>query len=105
VARSSVEASRAAGDTGISDEERWQAQRPYLDELMSGGDIPLLSRVGAAGGFEGSAERTFGFGLERILDGIEALIEALIEARRRPDEPDRPPTSPFARSRRPGGER
>jgi hypothetical protein len=101
VARSSVEASRAAGDTGISDEQRWQAQRPYLDELMSGGDIPLLSRVGAAGGFEGSAERTFGFGLERILDGIEALIEAC----RGPDEPDRPPTSPFARSRRPGGER
>ena len=75
LARSSVEASRAAGDTGISDEQWWLAQRPYLDELMAGGDIPLLSRVGEAGGFEGPQDRSFEFGLERILDGIEALID------------------------------
>jgi AcrR family transcriptional regulator len=76
VARSSVEASRAAQDTGISDEEWWLAQRPYLDELMAGGEIPLLSRVGAAGGFAGPPDRSFEFGLARILDGIEALIAA-----------------------------
>jgi AcrR family transcriptional regulator len=74
LARTSVEASRAERDTGVSDEEWWLAQRPYLDELMSGGGVPLLSRVGAAGGFEGSPDRGFEFGLARILDGVEALI-------------------------------
>jgi AcrR family transcriptional regulator len=76
LARTSVEASRAERDTGVSDEEWWLAQRPYLDELMAGGDIPLLSRVGEGGGFEGSQDRGFEFGLQRILDGIEALIAA-----------------------------
>jgi AcrR family transcriptional regulator len=76
LARTSVEASRAERDTGISDEEWWLAQRPYLDELMAGGAIPLLSRVGEGGGFEGSPNRGFEFGLQRILDGIEALIVA-----------------------------
>jgi AcrR family transcriptional regulator len=76
LARTSVEASQAARDTGISDEEWWLAQRPYLDELMSGGDVPLLSRVGEQGGFEGPQDRSFEFGLQRVLDGIEALIAA-----------------------------
>jgi hypothetical protein len=43
---------------------------------MAGGAIPLLSRVGEGGGFEGSQDRGFEFGLQRILDGIEALIVA-----------------------------
>jgi AcrR family transcriptional regulator len=74
LARTSVEASRAERDTGVSDEDWWLAQRPYLDELMSGGAIPLLSRVGEHGGFAGPQDRSFEFGLQRVLDGIEALI-------------------------------
>ena len=79
-ARSSVEASQAARDTGVSDEDWWEAQRPYLDEVLTGSQYPMLTRVSDAGGFEGPQDRSFEFGLQRILDGLEALIEARRDA-------------------------
>src|SRR6185312_9499499 len=74
LARSSVEASQAASDTGVSDEDWWLAQRPYLDEVLAGTGSPMLARVAAAGGFEGPQGRSFEFGLRRVLDGLDVLI-------------------------------
>jgi AcrR family transcriptional regulator len=74
LARSSVEASQAASDTGVSDADWWAAQEPYLAQAMVGEQNPMLGKVADAGGFDGPQERSFEFGLQRILDGLEALI-------------------------------
>jgi Tetracyclin repressor-like, C-terminal domain len=38
--------------------------------------FPLLWKVGAAGVFDQNEDAFFEFGLQRVLDGIEALVEA-----------------------------
>jgi AcrR family transcriptional regulator len=76
LARSSLEASQAENDTGVSDEEWWRLQRPYLDEVLAGEQNPMLGLVAEAGGFEGPTDRSFEFGLQRILDGIGALVDS-----------------------------
>lgn len=75
LARSSVEASRAASDTGVSDEEWWAAQEPYMRDIWAGDRYPRLARVADDGGFEGGSERSFEFGLECILDGIQGMLD------------------------------
>lgn len=76
LARSSVEASQAASETGVSDAEWWAAQEPYLAAAMAGAENPMLGKVADDGGFDGPSDRSFEFGLQRILDGMEALISA-----------------------------
>ena len=53
---------------------------PLLAEVVDAQRYPLASRVGtAAGEAQGGAydaERAFAFGLERLLEGLEALIRA-----------------------------
>ncbi len=80
LARTSVEASSAAAETGVSDDEWWAAQEAYLGEALAGERNPMLGRVAAGGGFDGPRDRSFEFGLQRLLDGLEALI-----ATRQPD--------------------
>jgi AcrR family transcriptional regulator len=79
--------------TGVSDDEWWNARQPLLDEL-SGDEwpdrYPVSSRLGEEHAFEQpdrdpadttpyllrDALDTFEFGLQRLLDGIEAYIDA-----------------------------
>jgi AcrR family transcriptional regulator len=64
-----------AGD----DEAWWEAAGPLLAQAMDAERYPLAVRVGAAAGAaQGAAfdpERAYAFGLERVLDGLAALIE------------------------------
>jgi AcrR family transcriptional regulator len=76
LARTSVEASQAATETGVSDEDWWEAQRPYLDAALAGEENPMLGRVAEAGGFAGPQDRSFEFGLRCVLDGLAARIAA-----------------------------
>ena len=66
--------------TGMSDEEWWAANGPVLARVLDPDDYPTASRVGsAAGAAQGgaySAEHAWEFGLERVLDGLAALIDA-----------------------------
>lgn len=65
-----VEAARAERGTGVSDEEWWGAR----DTLFAHFDrYPTLTRLWETGGF--GQPDSFGFGLARVLDGIELLIE------------------------------
>ncbi|GAA4967726.1 TetR/AcrR family transcriptional regulator [Actinoplanes utahensis] len=77
-ARSSILARRAAEESGISDAEWWEATAPVLERVMTPGAYPLSGRVGTAAGQEynavGDPARSFRFGLERLLDGVEALL-------------------------------
>lgn len=65
--------------TGQSDAEWWQTTGPVLDQVMGGGgQFPLGGRVGTAAGTQHNATldpvHALEFGLDRIIDGIAALI-------------------------------
>lgn len=77
-ARGAVEAAQAESQTGMTDEQWWTAHAPFLSRIADTTRFPTASRVGQATGEElGSAyspEHAFEFGLQRVLDGIEALV-------------------------------
>ncbi|MEO3828930.1 TetR/AcrR family transcriptional regulator [Actinomadura sp. B10D3] len=79
-ARVSVNAAEAERRSGISDLEWWEATAPLLAELVDEADYPIGTRVGTAAGQEYNAavapRRAFEFGLARVLDGIEVLINS-----------------------------
>jgi AcrR family transcriptional regulator len=77
-ARGAVEAAEALARTGISDQQWWQTYGPLLSNVLDPARYPTAVRVGSAAGAEYSAAhdpaRSFRFGLQRIIDGIEAFI-------------------------------
>ena len=77
-ARRSLEAALAERRTGQSDQAWWEARTPILERLIEPGAYPVAGRVGQAAGEAHNAayapEHTFWFGLQRILDGVEALV-------------------------------
>ncbi|MFD1152541.1 TetR/AcrR family transcriptional regulator [Saccharothrix hoggarensis] len=79
-ARVAVEAAQVEQRTGLTDEQWWQAAAPYLAKVFDPERFPTAARVGAAAGeAHGTAydgEHAFTFGLERVLDGIEALVRS-----------------------------
>jgi AcrR family transcriptional regulator len=79
-ARRSIENAEAERRTGLTDQQWWSAHAPLLAEFVGSGRYPTASRVGtAAGQAHGSAydpRHAFEFGLQRVLDGIEAFIRS-----------------------------
>jgi len=77
-AHGAVEAAQAQARTGVSDQQWWQTYGPLLADVLDPARYPTALRVGAAAGAEyGAAHdpaRSFKFGLQRIIDGIEAFI-------------------------------
>ena len=63
----------------MSELEWWEKFQPLLAKVFDAERFPTATRVGAAAGEEFQAasapRRTFMFGLERLLDGVEALIQ------------------------------
>jgi AcrR family transcriptional regulator len=76
-----VQASAVAAQdsAGADDQAWWEAAGPLLAQAMDAERYPLAVRVGAAAGAAQQAafdaERAYAFGLERVLDGLAALIE------------------------------
>ena len=79
-AQFAVDAAQAEQSTGKSDLEWWEEFGPQLARVSDGSTFPTASRVGQAAGevyqAAHSPEHTFEFGLARILDGVELLIQA-----------------------------
>jgi AcrR family transcriptional regulator len=79
-ARRSVEVTEGEKRTGKTDDEWWMANQPLLEKVFDPNLYPTASRVGpAAAEAYGSAydpEYAFEFGLQRILDGVEALVRS-----------------------------
>ena len=80
VARASVEASQAEHRTGMTDDEWWSANAPLLEKVFDPDRYPTAARVGPVAGaaYEAAYDPDFAFefGLQRILDGVEALVRA-----------------------------
>jgi len=74
-ARTSVDARRTARQSGMSDAEWWEINAPVLERVMPLDAYPISGRVGQVAGQEynavGDPERSFRFGLDCILDGLE----------------------------------
>jgi AcrR family transcriptional regulator len=87
-ARGAVEAAQAPARTGETDDEWWMKRAPILDRqleaAMAAGRLRALAAAAADGAFDqppGGASYTlqraveeFEFGLERVLDGVEAFM-------------------------------
>lgn len=76
--RGEVNQAQAKQQTGLSELEWWEKMQPLLAKVYDPERFPTATRVGAAAGEEFQAaaapQRTFAFGLKRLLDGVEALI-------------------------------
>lgn len=83
-ARVARAASLAERRTGLTDDQWWAAQAALLDELIDPARYPLADRVGTAAtiAYQGlwDPDHAFQFGLERVLDGIAALIASRQDA-------------------------
>lgn len=79
-ARRSVEAAQAVRASGKTDLEWWESYAPLLAKIADTERFPLATRVGTAAGEEyqaaSSPEHAFEFGLRRVLDGINTLVES-----------------------------
>jgi hypothetical protein len=63
----------------MNDEQWWSINAPLLTRVLDSSAYPTAVRVGAAAGAaHGSAynpDHAYEFGLQRVLDGLGALIE------------------------------
>ena len=66
--------------SGMTDGQWWRTHGPILATLVRESDYPIASRVGSAVGREHRAvypaEHAFAFGLERVLDGVQVLVDS-----------------------------
>jgi AcrR family transcriptional regulator len=78
-ARSAAEAAAVRQDSEMSEEQWWAANAPLLTRVFDQNRYPTASRVGAAAGAAHGAayspDHAYHFGLQRILDGLGALID------------------------------
>lgn len=79
-APASQEASAEARDwrAEVTEQEWWDAAAPALERVYDAAALPLATRIGQAAGEANQSahepDHGLAFGLERILDGIAALI-------------------------------
>lgn len=67
--------SQARQDTGMTPEEWMASNEPRMEAIQTTGAYPILSTLFGKDDFDLELDTLFEFGLERMLDGVEALIE------------------------------
>ena len=72
-ARSAVEAIQVVQDTGVTEGQWWSERSQFWEEIFDVESFPTMTAVWEAGGFE-EPEDDFEFGLQRVLDGVETLV-------------------------------
>jgi AcrR family transcriptional regulator len=75
IARQRIQNAAVGEETGLTDEEFWSYQYPVLSKAMLSGDYPAMAAL-SEDAFNLGWDETFEFGLQRLLDGIAALLEA-----------------------------
>lgn len=79
-ARRAGDAARTVEQSGLTDAEWWCASARLLERLVDGSRYPVAGRVGTAAGEAYNAasdpQHEFAFGLERILDGVQVLLDS-----------------------------
>jgi AcrR family transcriptional regulator len=72
-ARQRVQYTALVEETGLADEEFWAQQYPALTRAMESGDYPAMAAL-SEDAFGLGWDDSFEFGLERVLDGVAALV-------------------------------
>lgn len=84
-ARAAVDARAARVESAMTDEQWWAANAGLLAQVLDEEAYPLAVRVGsAAGAAQGSAqdpEHAYRFALQRLLDGLAAIVSNRQSAR------------------------
>ncbi|MDT0343214.1 TetR/AcrR family transcriptional regulator [Streptomyces litchfieldiae] len=75
IARHYVLLRQANEESGLTDEEFWAAQAPLMETALASGCYPHVFAL-PDDTFSATPEEMVEFGLARVLDGIEAFIEA-----------------------------
>lgn len=65
---------RAVRESGISDEEWWEARDEFWQRHFDPERYPTITAIYTAGGYENGPDE-FEFGLQRMLDGLAVLID------------------------------
>ncbi|WIY77929.1 TetR/AcrR family transcriptional regulator C-terminal domain-containing protein [Streptomyces anulatus] len=73
LARTRADAAEAVRETGLSDQEFWDNQSPYLERAMLSGAYPMMASL-SEDTFSAEFDH-FEFGLRRLIAGFEALVE------------------------------
>ncbi|MFJ1776470.1 TetR/AcrR family transcriptional regulator [Streptomyces anulatus] len=73
LARTRADAAEAVRETGLSDQEFWDNQSPYLERAMLSGAYPMMASL-SEDTFSAEFDH-FAFGLGRLIAGFEALVE------------------------------
>lgn len=76
--RQEILSQHAAAESGMTDEEFWEAQAPFLYEIFETGHYPTMASL-SEDTFAGSWEESFEYGLALILDGLERQLAARSE--------------------------
>lgn len=75
-----IEKAEAERLTGVTELQWWEATAPYVGQVFDPERFPTVARVGPVAGEALQAaydpHHAFTFGLERVLDGVEALVRA-----------------------------
>lgn len=75
IARQRIQNAAVGEETGLTDEEFWSHQYPVLVKAMESGDYPYMAAM-SDDAFGLGWDETFEFGLQRVLDGIAALLDS-----------------------------
>ncbi len=73
--RQEIQYEEAAAESGMTDEEFWQFQLPFMERAMATGDYPTLAGV-SEDTFDGGWEEGFALGVSIFLEGLERLVSA-----------------------------
>lgn len=72
-------AHREQRDSGLTDEQWWDAAGPLLSRVLDPERYPRASRIGTAAGTAHrsahDAQHAFEFGLSLVLDGLAAVVD------------------------------
>ncbi|WP_437730478.1 TetR/AcrR family transcriptional regulator [Sorangium sp. So ce1335] len=76
--RLSVDRAEAEQETGVSDEQWWSERAYFWDKLFDPARYPTMAQMMSSGAFDEDpfTKDVFLFGLQRVLDGIEALVRS-----------------------------
>jgi AcrR family transcriptional regulator len=74
-ARAQITDRAQAAQTGVSTDDYWESRSSFWATYYTPERFPSMTAIWEAGGFdEGNLDDPLGFGLQRLLDGIELLV-------------------------------
>ena len=71
--RAVVEAVQTEQESGISDEEWWTERNEFWEQYFDQARFPHITLMWETGGYDEPVDQ-FEFGLQRVLDGVEAML-------------------------------